>query len=127
MVQGAPVEEVALRARATKPPALGFDRAPTRALNKVAVKARRAFDKAAKQAAQQGGSYSCPPIGRPGLGSGAGPQTPAGPSDLDEPPAMQQAIPSLVELALLEKPARGGRGAWRRRPRGLIPLDPRGA
>ena len=56
---------------------LEVDRAPIRALTKVAVKARRAFDKAAKQAAQQGGS--CPPAGMPSLGSGAGPQTPAAP------------------------------------------------
>ena len=62
LVQGAPVAEVALRAGATKSLVLGFarvdeqlkvDRAPIRALTKVAVKARRAFDKAAKQAAQQ--------------------------------------------------------------------------
>ena len=33
---------------------LEVDRAPIRALAKVAVKARRAFDEAAKQAAQQG-------------------------------------------------------------------------
>ena len=83
LAQGAPVAEVALRARATKPLVLGFsqvdeqlkvDRAPTRALTKVAVKAKRAYDKAAKQAAQQGGG--CPPAGIPGQGSVAGPQTP---------------------------------------------------
>ena len=60
--------EVGLRAEATKSLVLGFarvdeqpkvDRAPIRALAKAAVKPRRVFDKAAKQAAQQGGS--CPP------------------------------------------------------------------
>ena len=74
LVQGAPVAEfeVALQApaKATKPLVLGFarvdgqlkvDRAPVRALDKVAIKGRRAFDKAAKQAAQQGGIRSCPP------------------------------------------------------------------
>ena len=86
LVHGAPVSEVALRAGATKSLVLGFarvdeqlkvDRAPIRALTKAAVKARRAFDKAAKQAAQQGGG--CPPAGMhmPGKGAGAGPQTPA--------------------------------------------------
>ena len=80
LVQGAPVAEVALWAGATKLLVLGFaharvdeqlkvDRAPIRAPAKVAVKARRAFGKAAKQATQQGGS--CPPAGMPGLGSGA--------------------------------------------------------
>ena len=54
---------------------LKVDRAQIRALTKVAVKARRAFEKAAKQAAQQGGV--CPPAGMPGQGAGAGPQTPA--------------------------------------------------
>jgi len=77
--------EVALRAEAAKPLVLGFarvderlkvDRAQIRALTKVAAKARRAFEKAAKQAAQQGGV--CPPAGMPGQGAGAGPQTPAG-------------------------------------------------
>ena len=52
-----------------------MDRAPIRALAKAAVKARGVFDKAAKQAAQQGGV--CPPTGMPGQGTGAGPQTPA--------------------------------------------------
>ena len=70
LVQGAPVAEVALRAGATEPLALGFawvdgqlkvDRVPIRALAKAALKARRAFDKAAKQAAQQGGSCPRPP------------------------------------------------------------------
>ena len=84
LVQGAPVAEVALRAGATKALVLGFarvdeelkvDRAQIRALAKVAVKARRAFDKAAKQAAPQGGI--CPPAGMPGQGVRAGPQTPA--------------------------------------------------
>ena len=84
LVHGAPVAEVALRAGATKPLVLGFargdeqlkvDRAPIRALTKVAVKARRAFDKAATQAAIQGGG--CPPTGMPDQGAGAGPQTPA--------------------------------------------------
>ena len=84
MVHGAPIAEVALRAEATKPLVLSFarvderlqvDRAPIRALTKAAVRARRAFEKAAKQAAQQGGV--CPPAGMPGQGAGAGPQTPA--------------------------------------------------
>ena len=35
----------------------------------------RAFEKAAKKAAQQCGV--CPPTGMPGKGAGAGPQTPA--------------------------------------------------
>ena len=86
LVHGAPIAEVALRAEATKPLVLGFarvdeklkvDRAQIRALTKVAVKARRAFDKAAKQAAPQGGI--CPPAGMPGQGVRAGPQTPAAP------------------------------------------------
>ena len=71
LVHGAPIAEVhvaralGLRAGATKSLVLGFarvdaqlkvDRAQIRALTKVAVKARRAFEKAAnlKQAAQQG-------------------------------------------------------------------------
>ena len=91
LVQVAPVAEVALRSGATKSPVLGFarvdaqlkvDRAPIRAPRPtkvdVAVKARRAFDKAAKQAAREGGG--CPPAGIPGLGSGAGPLTPAAPA-----------------------------------------------
>ena len=86
LVHGAPIAKVALRAEATKSLVLGFarvderlkvDRAQIRALTKVAVKARRAFDKAAKQAAQQGGI--CPPTGAPGQRAGAGPQTPAAP------------------------------------------------
>ena len=86
MVHGAPIAEVALRAEATKPLVLGFarvderlkvDRAQIRALTKVAVKARRAFDKAAKQVALQGGT--CPPAGMPGQGVRAGPQMPAAP------------------------------------------------
>ena len=94
MVTGAPVVEVGLRAGATKPPVLGFaradeqlkvdlDRAPIQAMAKATVKAWRAFDKSAKQAAQQGGG--CPPAGTgmpgqlalQGAGAGAGPQTPA--------------------------------------------------
>ena len=91
---GAPIAEVALRMRmraeATKSLVLGFarvdgklkvDRAQIRALAKVAVKARRAFDKAAKWASPQGGI--CPPAhaaaGMPGQGVRAGPQTPAAP------------------------------------------------
>ena len=67
-----------------KPLILGFtwvdeqlkvDQVPIWALTKVTVKAQRAFDKAAKQAAQQG--CVCPPAGMPGQGAGAGPQTPA--------------------------------------------------
>ena len=46
---------------------LKVGRAPIRALTKVAAKARRAYDKAAKQAAQQGGNY--PPAGVLGLAS----------------------------------------------------------
>ena len=78
------IAEVALQAGATKSLILGsarvdeqlkVDRAPIRALAKAVVKARRAFDKAPKQAAQQGGG--CPPAGMPGQGAGAGPQTPA--------------------------------------------------
>ena len=84
LVHDAPIAEVALRAEATKSLVLGFarvdeklkvDRAQIQALTKVAVKARRAFDKAAKQAAPQGGI--CPPAGMPGQGVQAGPQTPA--------------------------------------------------
>ena len=72
-MHGAPIAEAALRAEATKSLVLGFarvdgrlkvDRAQIRALAKAAVKARRAFEKAAKQAAQQGGV--CPPAGMPG-------------------------------------------------------------
>ena len=88
MVHGAPIAEVALRAEATKSLVLGFaiarvdgrlkaGRAQIRALAKVAVKARRAFEKAAKQAAQQGGVRPPVPAGMPGQGAGAGPQTPA--------------------------------------------------
>ena len=82
------VQEVALRAGATKSLVLGFarvdeqlkvDQAPIRAPTEVADKARRAFDKAAKQAAQQGGSCPWAHTGMPGLGSGAGSQTPAAP------------------------------------------------
>ena len=76
MVHGAPIAiaEVALRAGAAKSLVLGFsrvdeqlkvDRAPIRTLTKVAVKARRALDKAAKQAAQQSGGCPRPPPGCP--------------------------------------------------------------
>ena len=62
-MHGAPIAEAALRAGAAKPLVLGFarvdeqlkvDRAQIRPLATAAAKARRAFDKAAKQAAQQG-------------------------------------------------------------------------
>ena len=68
LVHGAAVGEVALRAEVTyinsKSLVLGLaradeqlkvDRAPIRALAAVAVKAKRAYDETAKQAAQQGG------------------------------------------------------------------------
>ena len=73
-----------MRAEATKSLVLGFarvdgrlkvDRAQIRALTKATAKARRAFGKAAKQAAPQGGI--CPPAGMPGQIVRAGPQTPA--------------------------------------------------
>ena len=105
LARGAPIAEVALRAGATKSLVLGFarprvdeqlkvGRAPIRALANV----RRAFDKAAKQAARQGGG--CPPAGMPAAGQGR----PAARGSRSRPPGPNA-----------RRPLRGGgRGAaWR--------------